>query len=63
MENKFESWRAAEYAEHLNALLLILFEHDTDGVRKDNPVIGNALNLSSYIHNFFREQELNDEHS
>ncbi len=62
MESKLGSDRAAECAEQLNAVLLILFEHDTDGVKKNNPIIGNALNLSAYIHNFFREQELNEQH-
>jgi|GEM_PF-3887908 len=61
-ENKFNSGRAAECAEQLSALLLIVYENDSEGIEKDNPLIGNALNLSAYIHNYFREQELNEQH-
>lgn len=62
METKFDSDRAAECAEQLNALLLILFEHNTDGIKKNNPAIGNALNLSAYIHEFFKEEARNEQH-
>lgn len=62
MESEFNSDRAAECAEQLNALLMIVFENNSEGIKKDNPLIGNALNLSAYIYNFFREQELNDQH-
>ncbi|WP_277973284.1 hypothetical protein [Pantoea agglomerans] len=62
MMDKFNSDRASECAEQLNALLLIIYENDSEGIEKDNPLIGNALNLSAYIHHFFREQELNEQH-
>lgn len=58
MSAAFDSERAAECAEQLNALLLIIYENESEGISKNNPLVGNALNLSSCIHNFFREQEL-----
>lgn len=58
MSAAFDSERAAECAEQLNALLLIVYENDSEGIIKNAPLIGNALNLSAYIHNFFREQTL-----
>lgn len=62
MENNFNSDSAAEFAEQLNALLLIVYENDSEGIQQYNPLIAIALNLSSHIHNFFREQKLNDQH-
>ncbi|KAA6043844.1 hypothetical protein F3I27_23675 [Pantoea sp. Bo_2] len=58
MSTEFKSERAAECAEQLNVLLLIIYENESEGIHKNSPLIGNALNLSAYIHNFFREQEL-----
>lgn len=62
MKREFNSDSAAECAEQLNALLLIIYENDSQGIDKDNPLIANALNLSCNIHNFFLEQKLNDKH-
>lgn len=63
MESEFNSGVAEKCAEQLNALLLIMYENDSEGINRGNPLIGNALNLSAYIHNFFREIEINDQHS
>lgn len=63
MESTFNSDGAAERAEQLNALLLIIFENDSMGIEKNHPLIGNALNLSSYIQIYFHEEaKKNDQH-
>lgn len=60
MSAAFDSERAAESAEQLNAPLLIIYENESEGISKNNPLVGNALNLSACIHNFFREQALGE---
>lgn len=57
MSNYYNHDNACDKAEQLQALLYLIYERGCVGVEEDNPVIGNALSLASYINSYFSSEQ------